>query len=124
MPEVIDPCVYCGESTAFGSGRFVNRIGVDDGWGCAECSGFECDACDQQIVLDCDFGDRNGEGHYHYACVPLVENADENGMTLNLSSYEVETLSGYLGELVERDGNEVVVKIYEAVSNWLTEQEN
>ena len=49
-----DNCVYCGESTAFGSGRFVNRLSVDEGWGCAECSGFECDRCDIQIYLDDD----------------------------------------------------------------------
>ena len=47
-------CVYCGESTAFGSGKFVNRLPVDEGWGCAECSGFECDRCDTQIYLDDD----------------------------------------------------------------------
>lgn len=32
-----DACVYCGRSTAFGSGRFVNRIPADDGWMCEEC---------------------------------------------------------------------------------------
>ena len=48
----IDPCVYCGNSTAFGSGRFVNRIPVEEGWGCADCSGYECDRCDKQIYLD------------------------------------------------------------------------
>ena len=32
-----DPCVHCGKSTAFGSGRFVDRIGYDEGWACAEC---------------------------------------------------------------------------------------
>ena len=35
--ETKDPCVHCGKSTAFGSGRFVDRIGYDDGWACAEC---------------------------------------------------------------------------------------
>ena len=40
--------------TAFGHGKFVNRIPCDDGWGCAECSGYECDRCDKQIYLDCD----------------------------------------------------------------------
>lgn len=52
--DIIDPCVHCGESTAFGHGKFVNRIPCDDGWGCAECSGYECDRCDTQIYLDCD----------------------------------------------------------------------
>ena len=78
---VIDPCVYCGRSTAFGSGNglFVNRIPVDtgevDGWGCAECSGFECDQCHQQIYLDhevrVDFTDDMGKwhyGNYHLDC--------------------------------------------------------
>jgi len=50
--HTLDPCVHCGHSTAFGSGRYVNRIPVNDGWGCAECSGFECDRCAQQIYLD------------------------------------------------------------------------
>ena len=34
---VLDPCQSCGISTAPGSGRFVNRIPADDGWGCALC---------------------------------------------------------------------------------------
>ena len=68
-----DPCVYCGERTCFGSGRFVNRLGVDDGWGCAECSGYECDKCDKQIYLDEDITDKTEEGHYHPACLPLDE---------------------------------------------------
>lgn len=75
-----DNCVYCGESTAFGAtredgsliGKFINRIPVDngesDGWGCAECSGFECDECEKQIYLDhetrVEFMD--GDGKYHY----------------------------------------------------------
>lgn len=71
-----DPCIYCGESTAFGAhradgsiiGKFVNRIPVDDGWGCAECSGFECDECGESIYLDTevrvDFVDDMGKWHY------------------------------------------------------------
>lgn len=56
--EIGDRCVDCGESTAFGSGRFVNRFGacVDvttnrgeavtvDGWRCEECHAVECDRC-------------------------------------------------------------------------------
>jgi hypothetical protein len=73
-PAVKDPCVYCGKSTAFGSGKFVNRLSVNDGWGCAECSGFECDGCGKQIYLDCDvpYLDQYGNlsGHYHSDCVP------------------------------------------------------
>lgn len=72
-----DACVYCGRSTAFGSGNglFVNRIPIDDGWGCAECSGFECDECGKQIYLDTevrvDFVDDNNVwlyGNYHEEC--------------------------------------------------------
>lgn len=86
-----DRCVYCGESTSFGSGRFVNRLAVGTssdlvewlapdikamqldvwGWGCAECSGFECDSCGKQIYLDEDVPDANDEGHYHESCVPV-----------------------------------------------------
>ena len=82
-----DNCVYCGESTALGAlrtdgsliGKFINRIPVDtgevDGWGCAECSGFECDQCGKQIYLDTevrvDFTDDMGKwhyGNYHQTC--------------------------------------------------------
>jgi len=68
--EVIDPCWYCGHSTAFGSGRFVNRLPVETGWGCAECSGFNCDECDTQIYLDCEVRDAEG-WNYHPSCLPL-----------------------------------------------------
>ena len=72
---VVDPCVYCGESTAFGHGRFVNRVPADrqcfervdggyvDGYACDECmtppfceicgmnppqeSHFRCDECEE-----------------------------------------------------------------------------
>ena len=52
LEGTLDQCVHCGHSTAFGSGRYVNRTPVNDGWGCAECSGFKCDRCDKQIYLD------------------------------------------------------------------------
>lgn len=84
MMTIIDPCTYCGESTAFGAtrsdgsliGKFINRIPVDDGWGCAECSGFECDECEKQIYLDhevrVDFTDpitgKYRYGNYHEEC--------------------------------------------------------
>lgn len=73
MTDVIDPCTYCGDSTAFGYGKFVNRLPVDDGWGCAECSGFMCDECDQQIYLDADITNKDEDGHYHPACLPMEE---------------------------------------------------
>jgi len=51
-----DPCRDCGEPTAFGSGRFVNRIpyydGEDEGYVCAECMAIDCDRCDKPIPLD------------------------------------------------------------------------
>ncbi len=76
MITTIDPCVYCQRSTAFGSGNglFVNRIPVDDGWGCAECSGFECDECGKQIYLDTEVrvesvkGNIYNYGNYHTEC--------------------------------------------------------
>lgn len=45
--EVIDPCIHCGCSTAFGSGRFVNRIpgDTDDGYGGVYRTGFACEEC-------------------------------------------------------------------------------
>ena len=65
-------CVYCGEDTSFGSGRFVNRIPADsdcksynqegkviyedgeyrDGYACAECMAMPCDRCSELIPLD------------------------------------------------------------------------
>lgn len=73
---MLDPCTYCGESTAFGFGKFVNRLSVDDGWGCAECSGFSCAECDKQIYLDADVSDESGE-HYHTECLPVGEHEEE-----------------------------------------------
>lgn len=64
-----DPCRDCGRSTAFNSGfgLFVNRIPTDDGWACAECAGFECDECGQQIYLDTEVRvDSNKDGINHY----------------------------------------------------------
>lgn len=74
MPsQVKDPCVYCGLSTAFGSGKFVNRLSVDEGYGCGECSGFTCDYCDTQIYLDEDLTDSEGYGHYHETCLDKLD---------------------------------------------------
>ena len=52
--NLIDPCVECGLSTAFGSGNFVDRIPTDDGYKCAICAGMECDRCDKRMYIDCD----------------------------------------------------------------------
>lgn len=90
MMTIVDPCVHCGRSTAFGSGNglFVNRIPVDEGWGCAECSGFECDQCGKQIYLDSevrvDFTDDMGlwhYGNYHEECYnPEIHGEAEWGL--------------------------------------------
>lgn len=54
MSAVVDPCVECGETTVFGSGRFVNRIpaereGPDGGslvgFLCPDCLAEHCDVC-------------------------------------------------------------------------------
>lgn len=94
-----DLCIYCGESTAFGArredgsliGKFVNRIPADrddfttgvyhEGWACAECAGFECDECGQNIYLDCETrvefieNDKYHYGNYHTECY----NEDKHG---------------------------------------------
>jgi hypothetical protein len=50
---IIDQCNHCGESTAFGSGRFVNRVPAestekypDSEWCCYECDQLTTDECD------------------------------------------------------------------------------
>lgn len=86
---MIDPCVYCGESTAFGFGKFVNRLPVDDGWGCAECSGFNCDECDTQIYLDAEAINEDGY-HFHTACLPLDKHATDCYCDLHPEQEELE----------------------------------
>ena len=91
--SIFDPCIYCGDFTAFGSvreddslvGKFINRIPADTmdeetgeykfGWACAECAGFDCDECGKAIYLDCetrvDFQNEGGKfyyGNYHTEC--------------------------------------------------------
>ena len=86
-----DPCVYCGRSTAFGSGRYVNRLHCEgvvhdqierSGWGCGECAGVECDRCAKQIYLDEDvMADQcggeweftDGAVHVHEECLTETE---------------------------------------------------
>jgi hypothetical protein len=70
-----EPCYWCGNSTAMGSGRFVHRIPAESGWGCAECSGFMCMTCDQQIEVDCDVWDAEGL-HHHPECLPIEKHAN------------------------------------------------
>lgn len=49
MTPGTDVCLECGNSTAFGSGRFVNRIpaaeGNRHGWLCWDCYALPCDHC-------------------------------------------------------------------------------
>ena len=69
MSNSIDPCVHCGDSTAFGFGKFVNRIGYDDGWACAECMAYECDVCDKPVDMETYVSDEFEWGHYHPHCL-------------------------------------------------------
>ena len=45
MTTVIDACEYCGESTAPGTGKWVNRISADQGFRCHPCQFLTCDRC-------------------------------------------------------------------------------
>ena len=67
-----DPCHDCGESTAPGSGHFVNRVGWDDGWKCAGCMVRDCDRCDDPIPLDEDYYAPNGD-NVHHDCLTMGE---------------------------------------------------
>jgi len=51
---VSDTCIDCGDDTAWGSGKYVNRVPADDGYLCADCQLLECDLCEETIELDCD----------------------------------------------------------------------
>ena len=77
MP-IIDPCFHCGESTAFGYGKFVNRLGwIEDdfdGWACAECAGYECRVCEKQIYLDEDRRWNDDLSHCHEECLSKEQN--------------------------------------------------
>jgi len=61
---IADACVSCGHSTAPGSGRFVNRIPADAGWGCALCFE-ECGYKDATgyVCHDCADADDRDSGH-------------------------------------------------------------
>ncbi len=76
-----DACVHCGESTAFGSGKFVNRVSTDNGWSCSECLCFDCDRCRQLIAFNEDISPYDcGVDVFHdqaervcYECLTLNE---------------------------------------------------
>ena len=93
---VIDPCTHCGKSTAFGFGRFINRVPsgtnhyVEDengnviykegeyreGYACEECLAIDCDRCGDPIPLDEDCSlDKWGEQRAHYECLTAEEKA-------------------------------------------------
>ena len=96
--DIGDYCVECLQSTAFGTGRFVNRISADrdvydgdkhigyrEGWLCSDCNWHECDRCDEKIYCDEDctpydvYGDHEpsefSDGAYrvHYDCLTKEE---------------------------------------------------
>lgn len=84
-----DPCVCCGEDTAFGSSKFVNRIPGDhfneetgefrDGYWCADCLMLECSACDKPVPEDDEVWVTLPTGEqlvYHPNCVPEDERAN------------------------------------------------
>ena len=56
---MIETCQDCGDSVAWGSGKFVNRIPADE-WLCAECASLECDRCGGRIPLDEDIAIDDG----------------------------------------------------------------
>lgn len=66
-----EDCIYCGEPTSVGNPLNRDRIPADDGdkfgWACAECAGYECDECHQNIYLDTETRvDYEENGVYHY----------------------------------------------------------
>lgn len=68
MARQEDDCELCGESTAPGSGKWVNRLGFNDGWACEECMATECDRCREPIGLDEDVRGANGN-RVHESCL-------------------------------------------------------
>ena len=72
MNKTKNRCVYCGDDTSFGSGKFVNRLAADadclvednggnviyqegehrDGYSCADCMMQDCCRCGKLIELD------------------------------------------------------------------------
>ena len=85
MKDIGDRCVHCGKSTAFGSGRFVNRIPADaddeaeddngkiifvEGWyrkgyACVECMSWDCDRCGE-LTFEYNFiAAKDNKGNYY-----------------------------------------------------------
>lgn len=91
--DIGDLCVWCGRSTAPGSGLWVNRVpaGSDatqiqdwcgivpddpfitvEGWGCRDCMARPCDRCDHMIPMDEDVYAPNRD-NCHYDCLTSPE---------------------------------------------------
>ena len=106
MTKTIEPCVHCKESTAFGQGKFVNRIPSDDGYACAECAGFECDECGKQIYLDTEVSVENtGECFkYHAECHKIVKARNAKSMRWKRAQCAKDKWR-FAFTIVETDGN-------------------
>lgn len=54
MRDIGELCIECGESTAFGTGNFVNRVPADNGeligFLCPDCLAIECDQCGEKTI--------------------------------------------------------------------------
>lgn len=54
VTDIGDFCTECHQSTAWGSGKFVNRIpsdnGFEQGWMCEECQMLECNRCGESTL--------------------------------------------------------------------------
>ena len=52
--DIGELCTECHQSTAWGSGKFVNRIpsdnGLEQGWMCEECQMLECNRCGESTL--------------------------------------------------------------------------
>ena len=46
-----EECKDCGDSVAWGSGKYVNRLPAESGFFiCADCQCIECDKCHQDVI--------------------------------------------------------------------------
>lgn len=54
VTDIGELCTECHQSTAWGSGKFVNRIpsdnGFEQGWMCEECQMLECNRCGESTL--------------------------------------------------------------------------
>ena len=73
IAESGDCCQGCGKPTnpnhpKYERGYYVNRTPADDGWLCGYCGGYECDACDKDIYVDCEVRIKEHGYNYHEEC--------------------------------------------------------